>query len=37
VGVFLVFTGKDCNGIEDPLSTDGRCIDKGKYNSYRCS
>ncbi|EAQ87681.1 predicted protein [Chaetomium globosum CBS 148.51] len=32
-----VFTGKDCNGIEDPLSTDGRCMEKGKYNSYRCS
>lgn len=35
--VLSVFTGKDCNGIEDPLSTDGRCMEKGKYNSYRCS
>ncbi|KAH6621556.1 hypothetical protein B0J18DRAFT_458043 [Chaetomium sp. MPI-SDFR-AT-0129] len=32
-----VYTGKGCNGIEDPLSTNGRCMEKGKYNSYRCS
>ncbi|KAK3317924.1 hypothetical protein B0H66DRAFT_555831 [Apodospora peruviana] len=30
-----VYTGKDCNGIEDPLSRNGRCIEKGIYNSYK--
>ncbi|KAK4129732.1 hypothetical protein N657DRAFT_560756 [Parathielavia appendiculata] len=32
-----VYTGKDCNGIEWPLPSEGSCIDKGKYNSYRCT
>ncbi|KAK3352220.1 hypothetical protein B0T25DRAFT_541434 [Lasiosphaeria hispida] len=31
-----VYSGSDCNGIEDPLSTDGRCLAKGSYRSYKC-
>ncbi|KAH6637280.1 hypothetical protein F5144DRAFT_547272 [Chaetomium tenue] len=31
-----VYTGKDCHGTEDPLSTRGRCYAKGVYRSYKC-
>ncbi|KAK3299650.1 uncharacterized protein B0H64DRAFT_371966 [Chaetomium fimeti] len=31
-----VYTGKNCHGTEDPLSTRGRCYNKGVYRSYKC-
>ncbi|ERT01029.1 hypothetical protein HMPREF1624_02265 [Sporothrix schenckii ATCC 58251] len=30
-----VYYGSNCNGIEDPLSTNGRCFNKGPYNSFK--
>ncbi|CAK7204946.1 hypothetical protein SEUCBS139899_007708 [Sporothrix eucalyptigena] len=30
-----VYHGTGCNGIEDPLSTNGRCMDKGAYKSFK--
>ncbi|KAK0639617.1 hypothetical protein B0T16DRAFT_299912, partial [Cercophora newfieldiana] len=31
-----VYTNRGCTGTEDPLSQNGRCIEKGNKNSYKC-
>ncbi|KAK1831847.1 hypothetical protein QBC39DRAFT_257835 [Podospora conica] len=30
-----VYFNHECEGIEDPLSRNGRCMDRGVYNSFR--
>ncbi|KAL2145909.1 hypothetical protein VTI28DRAFT_5991 [Corynascus sepedonium] len=31
-----VYTNKGCTGTEDPLPVNGRCREKGSYQSYKC-